>query len=146
MSKWMLISEAWDLNEIAQKVGEALTALTLLKFIKIEGLNIEVNEADLKRKVVSVETILEALLEEVKYVSKAGLSPTPLVEAIQEEYGYSDLKRIKTKIEDVLKALEHLNKGTYLKRDFEEIERFLEGLANKAASRSSDLIWRAGRY
>jgi len=50
MSRWMLLSEDWYLNEIATKIGEVLTALALLKFIKIRELDIAENEIALKKK------------------------------------------------------------------------------------------------
>jgi len=82
----------------------------------------------------------------MEYVLKTGFGTSPFIEAVQEEYEESDLKKVKIKIENVLNALKHLEEGKYQRKDFEEIERVLEGLANRAASRSSDLIARAGRY
>jgi len=58
-TKWRLISEAWNLNEIAHKVGDSLLALSLLKFISIDKVSIEEEESDLKKRIMEVKPMLE---------------------------------------------------------------------------------------
>ncbi len=145
-TRWMLISEAWSLNEIAHKVADALTALTLLKFARIQGLTVDEREEELKKRVLVVKPVLQSLLKEIKYTMKSGRGPPPLLRAIQEEYGYANLRKVEEKLKKVLDALERVGRGNYEKKDFEEIERILECIAYEASSRSQELVARAGRY
>lgn len=145
-TRWMLISKAWSLNEIAHKVGDALTALTLLKFAKIRGLKVDEDEEKLRKKVLTVKPILQSLLKEIEYTIKSSYGPPPLIKVLQDEYGYADLKKIEKKLREALDALERIGKGEYKEEDFEEIERILECIAYEASSRSQELIARAGRY
>ena len=142
-TKWRLISEAWNLNEIAHKVGDSLLALSLLKFISIDKVSIEEEESDLKKRIMEVKPILEVLLREIDRALSEGYKTTPLVEALQEEYGYTDLSRIKKEVENVIEAILRINDGKYNKSDFSTVERLLECLANAASTRSYQLISRA---
>jgi len=145
-NRWMLMSEAWNLNEIAHRVGDALTALTLLKFSKMRGLAIDEEEEKLRERVLAVKPVLQNLLSEIKNTIKSRYGPPPLLRALQEEYGYADLRRVEEKLKKVLNALERIWKGSYRGEDFEEIERLLECIAYEASSRSQELVARAGRY
>ena len=62
---------------------------------------------------------------------------------MQEEYGYTDLSRIKKEVENVIEAILRINNGEYNKSDFRRIERLLECLANAASTHSYQLISRA---
>ena len=141
----MLISEAWSLNKTAQWIGDALTALTLLKF-KMRGLRVDENEKDLKKRILKVRTVINNLLKEIEFILKSGYGPSPLLKAVQEEYGYADLKRVKEKLRKVLEILKHIEEGNYNEEDFEEIERMLECIAYEASTLSEELITRTGRY
>jgi len=145
-TRWMLVSEAWNLNEIARKVGDVLTALTLLKFAKIKGLTISEDEEELRKRIIAVKPVLWDLLKEIENTIKSGYGPPPLVRALQEEYGYADLKKVQEKIRNAIDALERIGRGDYREDDFEELERLLECIAYEASSRSQELIARAGRY
>jgi len=142
----MLVSEAWNLNEIARKVGDVLTALTLLKFAKIKELIISEDEEELRKRVIAVEPILQELLKEIENTIKSGYRPPLLVRALQEEYGCTDLRKVQEKIRNAIDALERIGRGDYREDDFEELERLLECIAYEASSRSQELIARAGRY
>lgn len=142
-TKWRLISEAWNLNELAHKIGDSLLALSLLKFISIDKIPIENEESDLKRRIMEVKPILEVLIKEIDYAILEGYKTTPLVEALQEEYGYTDLSRIKKEIKNVVEAILRINNGEYNESDFDKIERLLECIANAASTRSYQLISRA---
>ncbi|RLF17496.1 MAG: hypothetical protein DRZ82_09765, partial [Thermoprotei archaeon] len=71
-TRWMLVSEAWNLNEIARKVGDVLTALTLLKFAKIKGLTISEDEEELRKRIIAVKPVLWDLLKEIENTIKSG--------------------------------------------------------------------------
>ena len=145
-ARWMLISEAWSLNEIANKMGDALTALTLLKFTKIKGLKMNENEEELRKRILVVKPVLLSLMRDIENTIKTGYGPSPLISALQEEYGYADLKRIEKKLKAALDALERIGRGKYKIEDFEELEKILECIANEASLRSQRLVARAGRY
>jgi len=126
-------------------VGDALTALTLLKFTKVQELKVRENEEDLIERLLAVRPVLEGLLKEIEYTIKSGYGPSSLLKALQEEYGFADLRKVKKKLKYVLDALERIEKGIY-RGDFEEVERVLECIAHEASSRSHELVARAGRY
>jgi len=142
----MLISEAWSLNEIAHKVGDALTALTLLKFSKIQGLTVSEDEEELRRRALVVKPVLQDLLRDIENTIKSGYGPSPLLRALQEEYGYADIRRVREKLRKALNALERIEGRSYKEEDFEELEKLLECIAYEASSRSQELVARAGRY
>ena len=142
----MLISEAWSLNEIAHKVGDALTALTLLKFSKIQGLTVSEDEEELRRRALVVKPVLQDLLRDIENTIKSGYGPSPLLRALQEEYGYADIRRVREKLRKALNALERIEERSYKEEDFEELEKLLECIAYEASSRSQELVARAGRY
>ena len=145
-TRWMLISEAWSLNEIAHKVGDALTALTLLKFSKIQGLTVSEDEEELRRRALVVKPVLQDLLRDIENTIKSGYGPSPLLRALQEEYGYADIRRVREKLRKALNALERIEGRSYKEEDFEELEKLLECIAYEASSRSQELVARAGRY
>ena len=145
-TRWMLISEAWSLNEIAHKVGDALTALTLLKFSKIQGLTVSEDEEELRRRALVVKPVLQDLLRDIENTIKSGYGPSPLLRALQEEYGYADIRRVREKLRKALNALERIEERSYKEEDFEELEKLLECIAYEASSRSQELVARAGRY
>jgi len=142
----MLISEAWSLNEIAHKVGDALTALTLLKFSKIQRLTVSEDEEELRRRALAVKPVLQDLLRDIENTIKSGYGPSPLLRALQEEYGYADIRRVREKLRKALNALERIEERSYKEEDFEELEKLLECIAYEASSRSQELVARAGRY
>jgi len=142
----MLVSEAWSLNEIARRVGDVLTALTLLKFAKIKGLTVDEDEEKLRKRILAVKPVLQNLLREIESTIKSGYGPPPLIRALQEEYGYADLKKVREKLRNAINALERMDRGDYREEDFEELERLLECIAYEASSRSRELIAKAGRY
>ncbi|MDL1957587.1 MAG: hypothetical protein LWW95_11185 [Candidatus Desulfofervidus auxilii] len=144
-TKWMLISEVWSLNKTARWIGDALTALTLLKF-KMRGLRVDENEKDLKERILKVRIIINNLLKEIKFILKSGYGPSPLLKAVQEEYGYANLKRVEKRLGKILEILKHIEKGNYSEEDFEEIERMLECIAYEASTLSEELITQTGRY
>jgi len=145
-TRWMLVSEAWSLNEIARRVGDVLTALTLLKFAKIKGLTVDEDEEKLRKRILAVKPVLQNLLREIESTIKSGYGPPPLIRALQEEYGYADLKKVREKLRNAINALERMDRGDYREEDFEELERLLECIAYEASSRSRELIAKAGRY
>jgi len=143
-TRWMLISEAWSLNELALKVGDALIALTLLKLSKLQGLAVEESEEELRRRVLAVRPVLHSLLREAKAAAGYGYS-SPLLKALQREYGYADPNRVSERLRRALEALERVGKGEYRKEDFEELERILECVAYEASQRSQELVAMASR-
>ncbi len=144
-TRWVLIAEAWSLNEIAHKVEGALTVLTLLKFKRLK-ITVSEDEGELRRRVLEVRSVLQNLLKEIQWSIKSGHVLSPLIKALQKEYGYADLRRVKEKLESALSALKRISSGEYRDSDFEELERALECIAYEASSRSQELITRAGRY
>ncbi|RLG06176.1 MAG: hypothetical protein DRN59_03450 [Thaumarchaeota archaeon] len=134
------------MNEIARRVGDVLTALTLLKFAKIKGLTVDEDEEKLRKRILAVKPVLQNLLREIESTIKSGYGPPPLIRALQEEYGYADLKKVREKLRNAINALERMDRGDYREEDFEELERLLECIAYEASSRSRELIAKAGRY
>ena len=139
----MLISEAWSMSEVASRVGSALTALTLLKFLVFMGLKVDEDVEDLRRSVLEIEPVLRGLLDDAKRIVKIRGSPPPLLRAIQDEYGYADMKRIIDRLDNAIAVLERIKKGEYRREDFEELERILECIAEEALKTSRELISRA---
>ncbi|RLF09042.1 MAG: hypothetical protein DRJ69_05375 [Thermoprotei archaeon] len=134
------------MNEIAHKVGDALTALTLLKFSKIQRLTVSEDEEELRRRALAVKPVLQDLLRDIENTIKSGYGPSPLLRALQEEYGYADIRRVREKLRKALNALERIEERSYKEEDFEELEKLLECIAYEASSRSQELVARAGRY
>lgn len=143
---WTLISEAWNLNEIAHIVGDALTALTLLKLDIKKKLTFEEDKEKLKKYILAVKPILSNLLREVDKGIKLNSEFSPLVKALQEEYGYADLKKIRRKLKDALNVLKQIERENYKEEELEDLERILECIANEASSRSYELLARANPY
>ena len=140
--KWRLMSEAWTLNELARKVGDTLIALSLLKFLTVDKIPLKESEDDLRRRVYQVKPILELILKDIDNAIKEHRA-TPLIESLQEEYGYANVELIKNRVKEALDALEHINKKDYKKKWFDITERLLESLAKSASLRSYQLISRA---
>jgi len=145
-TRWSLISEAWMLNDIARKIGEVLTALILLKLSKLQGLKEYQDEISLRKKISEVKPLLERLLSDIEYIKQGIYSTTPIIEGLQEEYGFTDLSRIENKIREIMDAISRIENGIYKREDFEEVRRLLECIATTAASRTRELITRARRY
>jgi len=137
-TKWVLLSEAWSLNEVAHRAGEALTALTLLKLTRAH--EITADEAQLRKRILSVKPVLQNLLTETEHAIKTGYAPPPLVRALQEEYGYADLRRVREKLKQILNTIDRIANGSQEEDDIKELERALECIANMAASRTQELI------
>ena len=67
---------------MVHKVGDALTALTLLKFKRLK-ITVSENEGELRRRVLEVKSVLQNLLKEIQWSIKSGHGPSPLLKAIQ---------------------------------------------------------------
>ncbi len=143
---WSLISEAWTLNDIARKMGEVLTPLILLKLSKLQGLKEYQGETSLRRKISKAKPLLEKVLSDIEYIKQGIYSITPIIEGLQEEYGFTDLSRIENKIRETIDAISRIENGVYKREDFEEVRRLLECIATTAASRTRELITMAKRY
>ena len=139
-SKWDLVSEAWSLNELALIAGDALIALYLLRLVKLKKIQVKINEKLLRDKVASAKKILNMILDEIEMVSKGAYEPTILIKGLQEEYGYKNLNKIKEKILEAEKVLKEIEEGVYEEKAFNTIERILDCIANRAASKFHELV------
>jgi len=127
-------------------MGEVLTPLILLKLSKLQGLKEYQDETSLRRKISKAKPLLEKVLSDIEYIKQGIYSITPIIEGLQEEYGFTDLSRIENKIREIIDAISRIENGVYKREDFEEVRRLLECIATTAASRTRELITMAKRY
>jgi len=127
-------------------MGEVLTPLILLKLSKLQGLKEYQGETSLRRKISKAKPLLEKVLSDIEYIKQGIYSITPIIEGLQEEYGFTDLSRIENKIRETIDAISRIENGVYKREDFEEVRRLLECIATTAASRTRELITMAKRY
>ena len=117
-----------------------MIALDLLKFKRLKNISVLENEEELRRKVLEVRGFLEKLRGEVRYLYDNDLGATPLVEALLEEYGFSDLRRVEMEIVRVIESIDRIWEGSYSVDDISKVERLLECLARRASVRSQELM------